>query len=253
LRKVIILTATFLMLICMVRGVPAGDNSQTIVSYNRTTEDLFPNLADINVSVSLVGSAKFTCSDGTVLPGGSTEYSIAASPENGTLTVNYDIDRPIVKRSGSQSKTFNPEWLLVENSIVVYDESPITITVTIHGHLNGHVTVCGNGSVAPSDIMWSDWETNNVTVSANANAENGQEIQVEVATEYVVYFTVGVELGLIDVFERNSTSRGVSGSPAIQSSIDVIPEFPNWIAWTAVIIAASLVALFGSKKSRSSR
>ena len=241
------------MLMWMVTGVSAGDNSQTIVSYNRTTEDVFPNLTDINVSVTLVGSAKFTCSDGTVLPGGSTEYSIAASPENGTLTVNYDIDRPIVKRSGSRSKTFNPEWLLVENSIVVYDEWPITITVTIHGHLNGDVTVSGNGSAAPSDIMWSDWETNNVTVSANANAENGQEIQVEVATEYVVYFTVGVELGLIDVVERNSTSRGVSGSPIIQSSIDVIPEFSNWIAWTAVIVAASLAVLFGSKKSRSSR
>lgn len=240
---------TFLMLMCMVRGIVA--DSQTVVSYNRATGDVFPERDRIDVSVTAVGSVEFTCSDGTVLPSGSTEYIIATSPESGTLTVNYNIDTLLVKRSGSRSETFDPEWLLVEKAVTVYYDPPVRINVTMHGHLEGHVTTVGNGSATPSDVTWTTWGNKSITVSANADAENGQTIEIETATEYVVCFTVTVEVGPVDVFERDSPTKGASGSPTIQSSIDVIPEFPSWIAWTTVVVVVSLV-LLGSKKLRGS-
>lgn len=238
-----------LLLMLITAGISASHSQETIVSYTRATGDVFPAVTDIDVSVTAVGSVKFTCSDGTVLPDDSTEYSINASPESGTLTVNYDIDTLLVKRSGSESKSFDPEWLLVENTITVYDKPPVTIDVTIHGHLKADVTVSGNGSVTPSDVTWLTWKTIDLTVSANTNAENGQIIEIETATEYVVYFTVTVKVGPIDVFEEDSPTKGVSGSPTIKSSVDVIPEFPSWIAWILVIAVTSL-ALVGSKKLR---
>lgn len=251
-RKMVTLTVTFLMLMGMVTGIVTGNNSQTVVSYTRQTGDVFPERDRIDVSVTAVGSVKFTRSDGTVLPSGSTGYSIAASPESGTLTVNYDIDTLLVKRSGSRSETFDPEWLLVEKAVTVYYDPPVRINVTMHGHLKGHVTTVGNGSATPSDVTWTTWGNKSITVSANADAENGQTIEIETATEYVVYFTVTAEVGPVEVFEKDSPTKGASGSHTIQSSIDVVPEFPNWIAWTAVIVVVSLVVLFGSKKLRSS-
>lgn len=245
-----------LMLMCMAAGIPASNASQTIVSYTRVTGDIFPALTDIDVSVTAVGSVKFTCSDGTVLPSNSTEYSISAVADSATLSVNYDIDRPLIHKSGSRSKSLtHPEWLLGDSPPISINipDTPITITVIIHGHLTGHVTVFGNGSATPLDITWSTWKTINLTVSATASAQNGQILEIETATEYVVYFTVKVEIGLIDLFERNSPSKGVSGTPIIQSSIEVIPDFPSFV-WLLVFLLTTMVGvLINRKRYRFSR
>jgi hypothetical protein len=233
-------------------AVPAGRaSSETTVSYYVATSDVFPALTDINASVTLDCSAVFNSSGGTILPNNSTKYSITAKPGSGTLTVNYTVDRPLLKKSGSPSVPINPTWLLGDSPpITVYDDGIIKITVIIHGHLNGQVTAIGNGSATPSSITWSTWETIDVTVSANANAQNGQTIQIQTATQYVAYFTVKVELVGIDAFTRDSPTKEVSGSCPIQSDILVIPEFSTWSMLLLTILVLSMIIVLARRKFR---
>jgi hypothetical protein len=171
-------------------------------------------------------------------------------PGSGTLAVNYTVDRPLLKRSGSRSVPINPTRLLGDSPpIPVYDDGTINITVIIHGHLKGQVTVIGNGSATPSSVTWSTWETVDITVSANANAQNGQIIQVQTATKYVVYFTVKVELIGIEAFTRDSPAKEVSGSPAIQSNISVIPEFSTWSMFLLTFLVLSIIIVLARRKT----
>jgi len=226
-------------------------SSETTVSYHVTTNDVFPALTDIDASITLDCSAVFNSSDGTVLPNDSTKYSITAKPGSGTLTVNYKVDRPLLKKSGSPSVPINPTWLLGDSPpITVYDDGTIKITVIIHGHINGQVTAIGNGSAAPSDITWLTWETIDITVSANANAQNGQTIQIQTATKYVVYFTVKVELVGINTFTQDSPTKEVSGSPPIQSDILVIPEFSTWSMLLLTFLILSMIIVLASRRFR---
>jgi len=70
------------------------------VSYHVATDDVFPALSDIDVSVILECSAVFNSSDGTVLPNDSTKCSITAKPESETLTVNYKVLRERIETLG---------------------------------------------------------------------------------------------------------------------------------------------------------
>ena len=238
----------FLLCFTVATGTASSENT---VSYHVTTNDVFPALTDIDASVTLECSAVFTSSDGTVLPNNSTKYSITAKPGSGTLTVNYKVDRPLLKKSGSPSVPINPTWLLGDSPpITVYDDGPIKITVIIHGHLNGQVTAIGNGSATPSSVTWSTWETIDVNVSANVNSQNGQTIQIQTATKYVAYFTVKVELIGIDAFTRDSPTREVSGSSPIQSDISVIPEFPTWSMLLLTFLILSIIIVLASRRSR---
>jgi hypothetical protein len=186
-----------------------------------------------------------------VLPDNSTKYSITANPGSGTLTVNYTVDRPLLNKSGSPSVPINPTWLLGDSPpITVYDDGIIKITVIIHGHLKDQVTAIGNGSAAPSDVTWLTWETLDVTVSANANAQNGQIIQMQTATKYVVYFTVKVELVGIDAFTQDSPTKEVSGSPPIQSDILVVPEFSIWSMLLLAFLTLSTITVLASRRFR---
>jgi len=236
-------------------AVPAGRAfSETTVSYYVATDDVFPALTDINASVTFDCSAVFNSSDGAVLPNNSMNYSIAAKPGSGTLTVNYTVDRPLLKRSGSPSVPINPTWLLGDSPpITVYDDGTIKITVVIHGHLNGQVTAAGNGSATPSSVTWSTWETIDITVSANANAQNGQTIQMQTATKYVVYFTVKVELIGIEAFTQDSPTEEVSGSPAVQSEILVVPEFSAWALLLLTFLTLSIVITIVNRKSKANK
>jgi len=238
-----------LLLLFMVPTVMAP--SETTVSYYVATDDVFPALTDINASVTLDCSAVFNSSDGTILPNNSTKYSITTKPGSGTLTVNYTVDRPLLKKSGSPSVPINPTWLLGDSPpITVYDDGIIKITVIIHGHLNGQVTAVGNGSATPSDVTWSTWETIDITVSANANAQNGQTIQIQTATKYVVYFTVKVELIGIEAFTQDSPTKEVPGSPTVQSDISVVPEFSTWPLLLLTFLTLSTVIIIANRKSR---
>jgi len=248
-RKGIAFGSVMLLLLFMVPTVMAP--SETTVSYHVATGDVFPALTDINASVTLDCSAVFNSSDGTVLPNNSTNYLITAKPGSGTLTVNYTVDRPLLKKSGSPSVPINSTWLLGDSPpITVYDDGTIRITVIIHGHLNGQVTTIGNGSAAPSSITWSTWETKEITVSTTANAQNGQTMQINTTTEYVVYFTVKVELIGIEAFTQDSPTEEVSGSPPIQSDILVVPEFSAWPLLLLMFLTPSTVIIIANRKSR---
>jgi hypothetical protein len=246
-KRIVFVFAMLLLLL----AVPAGmASSETTVSYYVATDDVFPALTDIDASVTLGCSAVFNCSDGTVLPNNSTKYSITAKPGSGTLTVNYTVDRPLLKKSGSPSVPINPTWLLGDSPpITVYDDGTIKITVIIHGHLNGQVTAIGNGSATPSVVMWSSWETIKINVSAYANAENGQTIQMQTATKYVVYFTVKVELIGIASFTQDSMTREVSGSPLVCSDIFVVPEFSAWQLLLLIFLSLSIIIIISNRKS----
>jgi hypothetical protein len=246
-KKMIVFVCAMLLLSL---AVPAGRaSSETTVSYHVATGDVFPALTDIDAFVTLGCSAVFNSSDGMVLPNNSMKYSIAAKPGSGTLTVNYTVDRPLLKKSGSPSVSINSTRLLGDSPpITVYDDGIIKITVIIHGHLNGQVTAVGNGSATPSSVTWSTWETIDITVSANANAQNGQTIQVQTATKYVVYFTVKVELIGIEAFTRDSPTKEVSGSPTVQSEILVVPEFPTWPLLTLTLLIVSIGIILANKR-----
>jgi len=242
---------SFLLCFTVATGMAS---SETTVSYHATTDDVFPALTDIDASVTLVCSAVFNSSDGAVLPNNSTSYLITVKPGSGTLTVNYTVDRPLLKRSGSRSVPINPTRLLGDSPpIPVYDDGIINITVIVHAHLEGQVTAIGNGSATPSSVTWSTWETVDITVSANANAQNGQTIQVQTATKYVVYFTVKVELIGIEAFTRDSPAKEVSGSPPIQSDILVIPEFQTWSMLLLTFLLLSVIIVLASKRFRITR
>lgn len=135
-------------------SVNLGDS--TTVYYHVETQDIFPGLTSIDVSVIGDFSAIFDSSDGNIQPGRSAEYSIKANQGPGALTVNYNIDRPLLKRSGSKSISINT---VIGDSppITVYDDGIISIVVTIHVDLSGAVSASGPGSVNPETITWSDW------------------------------------------------------------------------------------------------
>jgi len=248
--KGIVFALTAMLVLLLV--VPAGiASTETTVSYYVRTDDVFPALTDIDVSVTLACSAVFNSSDGAVLPTNSTNYLITVKPGSGTLTVNYTVDRPLLKRSGSRSVPINPTRLLGDSPpIPVYDDGTINIYVIIHGHLKGEVTAIGNGSATPSSVTWSTWETVDITVSANANAQNGQIIPVQTATKYVAYFTVKVELMGIGIFTQDSPTKEASGSPTVQNSILVVPEFSTWQMLLLTLLALSIVIIRSSRKSR---
>jgi hypothetical protein len=246
-RKMIVFVSAMLLLSL---AVPAGRaSSETTVSYHVATNDVFPTLTDINASVTLDCSAVFNSSDGTVLPNNSTQYLITAKPGSGTLTVNYTVNRPLLKKSGSPSVPINSTWLLGDSPpIPVYNDGTIKITVIIHGHLNGQVTAAGNGSATPSNVTWSTWKTINITATAKANAQNGQSIQIQTATKYVAYFTVTVELIGIQAFTQDSPTEEISGSPLVQSSILVIPEFSTWPLLLLTFLVLSMIIVLASRR-----
>jgi hypothetical protein len=248
--KGIVFALTAMLVLLLV--VPAGiASTETTVSYYVRTGDVFPEASDIIASVTLNCSVVFDSSDGTVLPSNSTEYSITAKSGSGTLTVNYTINRLALDRSGSPSVPMNPAWLLGDSPpITVYDDGTIKITVVIHGHLNGQVTAIGNGLATPSSVTWPTWETINTTVSTSSNAQNGQTIQVQTATEYVAYFTVNIELMGIGIFTQDSPTKEASGSPTVQNSILVVPEFSTWQMLLLTLLALSTVIIKSSRKSR---
>jgi hypothetical protein len=245
-RKGIAFWSVMLLLLFMVPTVMAP--SETTVSYHVATGDVFPALTNVNASVMLNCSAVFNSSDGTVLPNNSTQYQITAKPGSGTLTVNYTINQPRLTKSGSPSVSINSTWLLGDSPpIPVYNDGTLEITVIIHGHLNGQVSAAGNGSATPSNITWSTWKTINITATANANAQNGQTIQIQTATKYVAYFTVTVELIGIQAFTQNSSTEEVSGSPLVQSGISVIPEFSTWPMLLLTFLVLSIIIVLAKR------
>ena len=222
-------------------------SAKTIVYYNVATDDGSPEREDVDTSVDVTCTVVYNCTDGTVEPDKTCIYSVKAIPGSGTLIVNYSIDRPLLKRSGSPSVSINPEWLIGDPPpITVYDDGAVRITVTIHGQIVGAVSLTGNESATPTTVVWTKWETKNITVSASPNAQVGQKISIQVATKYRVYFTVSVELIRIEVLTKDSPSKEVSGSPPIQSEIAVVPEMPVWGLLLAIILASSTAAI--SKK-----
>jgi hypothetical protein len=226
-------------------------SSETIVSYHVTTEDVFPSLGDIDASVTLDCSAVFNCSDGTVLPSNSMNYSITGQPGSGALTVNYKVDRPLLKRSGSPSVSINPTWLLGDSPpVTVYNDGIVKITVIFHGRIDGQVSAAGNGSATPSSITWSTWGRTDIIVSANASALNGQVIQIQTATKYVAYFTVTVELVGIESLTRDSQTKEVWGSPIVQNNVLVVPEFPAWQLILFMFLILSIVITTSQRKQK---
>lgn len=109
--------------------------------------------------------------------------------------------------------------------VPVYNDGVVKITVIIHGYVKGIASTIGNGSAIPSSVTWSKWNTQNITVSANAIAQNGQTIGMQVATGYVTYFTVNIELMGITAYSTDSPTKEATGSPSVQSEILVVPEF----------------------------
>src|SRR3990170_6547388 len=129
-----------LLLFCFMVGIVTA-SSETAVSYHIAISDAFPTLAEVDASVTLDFSAVYNVSDGTIMPNRSTNYLIAANPGTGTLTVNYNIDLPLLKRSGSRSESIDATSLLGDSPpIVIYNDEIVTITVTVHGRLTGQVT-----------------------------------------------------------------------------------------------------------------
>jgi len=245
------LIATFLIIVVGTL-LPVSASAQTVVHYNVATDDVFPEREDVDASVNVTCTVVYNCTDGAVEPDKICIYSVKAVPGSGTLTVNYTVDRPLLKRSGSPSVSINPEWLIGDSPpITVYDDGAVRITVTIHGQIVGAVSLTGNGSATPTTVVWTKWETKNITVSASPNAQVGQKISIQVATKYRVYFTVGVELIGIEVLTKDSPSKEVSGSPPIQSEIAVVPEMPIWGLLLAIILASSTATI--SKKLSSRR
>jgi hypothetical protein len=245
-RKGIAFGSVMLLLLFMVPTVMAP--SETTVSYNVATGDVFPTSTNVNASVMLNCSAVFNSSYTTVSPNNSTQYLITAKPGSGTLTVNYTINRPSLTKSGSPSVSINSTWLLGDSPpIRVYNDGILEITVIIHGHLTGQVSAVGNGSATPSNITWSTWKTINVTASANANAQNGQTIQIQTATKYVAYFTVTVELIGIEAFAQNSSIEEVSGSPLVQSNVSVIPEFSTLPMLLLTFLVLSIIIVLAKR------
>jgi hypothetical protein len=243
------LTATVLTIMVGTLVSLVSASAQTVVYYNVVTDDVFPEREDVDASVNVTCAVAYSCTDGTIQPDKTCVYSVKASPGSGTLTVDYAVDRPLLKRSGSPSVPINPEWLIGDSPpITVYDDGAVRITVTIHGQIAGNVSLTGNGSATPTTLVWTRWETKNITVSASPNAQIGQKISIQLATKYRVYFTVSVELIGIEVLTKDSPSKEVSGSPPIQSEIAVVPEMPVWGLLLAVT-TASLSATISKKLS----
>jgi hypothetical protein len=245
-RKACLIATVLIIVVGMLLSL-ASASAQTVVYYNVATDDVFPEREDVDASVNVNCTVVYNCTDGAIEPDKTSTYSVEATPGSGTLTVNYTVDRPLLKRSGSPSVPINPEWLIGDSPpITVYDDGTVKITVAIHGQIVGNVSLTGNGSVTPTAVVWTVWETKNITVSASPNAQIGQKISIQMATKYRVYFTVNVDLVGIEVLTKDSPSKEVSGVPPIQSEITVVPEMPVWGLLLAVTLASFTVSV--SKK-----
>ena len=229
--------------------IPILASSYNLVAYSVIMEDVFPNRTDIDISLSLNCLVSFICTDGKITPNGTTYYSMNASFQSGLLNLTYNIDRPLIKRSGSRVINIEPTWLLGDSPpITVYEDGTVTITVIFHGHLIANLTAFGNASVIPTAHEWLTWGTKNFTVIANPEAKAGETIQLEAKTRYVLYFTVSVEIVGVELITKDSPIKEVYGTPNVVSSIEVVPEYSVIELLIVILMALTLIIIARKNK-----
>lgn len=196
------------------------------------------------MTVTIELEVTYTCSVDGVLLGASTCH-LNVAPHSGTLTVDYHIEPPIgPDLVGSKSIPLplkGRELLGDPPPILILIDSIGTITIVIHGRLLADLTP-DVGSIKPSSLEWSTWETQDTVVSADV-----ENVLLTMETNYSVSFTVTVSVGDFESPSKNIPVKQFPGNPSAEF---VIPEFPTLIAWIVVVIVTSSVALFGSKKIR---
>lgn len=189
---------------------------------------------DVNVTVEYEVTYDFSV-DGD-LP--TSTCHLQATPNSGTLTLDYHIDRPIGKDlDGSKSIPMSGENLLGDSEPIAI---PVggdigNVTIIIHAHLFANLNP-DTGSATPNSLEWSTWGTQDTVISADT-----ETVLLTMETEYKVFFTVTVSIHGFDVASRDSTIKGFPGTPSAEF---LIPEFPNWIAYIIVIGVTSSVVLF---------
>lgn len=236
-----------LILITSVISVAPADESLTVsYSISRNASYTGPLGRSWDVTVTLESETIYSCSVDEVQPGTSTCH-LNVAPHSGTLTVDYDIHRPVLPPSiGSKSIPLpqgGQELLGDSPPIVIPIDDIGTITIVIHGHLSGDLST-NIGSAIPTSLEWSTWETKDTVVSADA-----ETVLLTMETKYSVSFTVTVSVLDFDVVSKDIPLRHVSGNPLaefvvpIRSSQNGFPELPidPRSLWILVIIIAVAV------------
>jgi len=222
-------------------------NESLEVSYTASRNVSYTALigpGSFDVTVTLVLEAIYTSSVDGTLPGASTCHMNVA-PYSGTLTVGYHIKPPIgPDLDGSKSIPLpqgGQELLGDSPPIIIPIDSTVDVTILIHGCLLADFTT-NVGSINPHSLQWSTWETQDTLVSAST-----KNVLLTMETKYSVSFTVTLTVGSFEFPSQNIPVEQFPGDPSAKF---VIPEFPTLIAWIAVIMVPSSVALFASKKIR---
>lgn len=232
-----------LVLLLMTSGISTALADESFkVSYTGSrsvsyTDPFGPGSFDVTVTLEL--EVVYICSADGSLPGASTCH-LNVAPDSATLTIDYDINPPIGPGlDGSKSIPLpqGGEELLGDSPPIIIPIDSVDITIVVHGSLLADLTT-DVGSANPSSLEWSTWEPQEIVVSADA-----ENVTLTMDTEYSVSVTVTVSVG---GFEPPSKTTPVKQFPGNPLGEFVIPEFPTFIAWFAVIVAFS-IALLASK------
>ena len=251
-RPLFILSVIVLLSSLGIRTVCAEATlQQTDVSYTASRPVIYDGpmgMIDFTVTATLECVVTYNCSATGVLPPSSTCH-LNATPKSATLTVEYHIERPIGSDiDGSQSIPLPVEELsgLLGDSppIVIPIDTIGTITIVIHGHLVGNLTL-DIGSADPTSVEWSTWTPQDTVVSASVSTVN-----LTMATTYQVSFTVTVSIPPFDPVSRDSTVDQVAGEPSHEC---VIPEFSSLLILPIFMTAILLAVIVYRKKTDKSQ
>lgn len=198
---------------------------------------------DVNATLECITT--YNCSVDGVLPPSSTCH-LNVTPKYGTLTVIYHIHRPIqadIDGSKSVALPQGGQELLGDSPPITYLIDSIgNITIIIHGHLSGNVSV-NTGSVNPTSLEWSTWTPQDTVVSASVNT-----VTLTLQTAYKVSFTVTVSILGFDVASEDSTLKTAPGNPFSEF---VVPEFPSLIILPLFVITTLLAVYIRTKIPKS--
>lgn len=195
--------------------LPMAQAETTTVTYVESSGDLFPDddRADLNLAVE--GGVDWSLNEGTLSPGEALQRTLLPAAGPLILTADYHFDPrccPNQERQGTETVTDDTPLGCVDIPIPV--DGSWTLIVTLCGVLDGRWPPQGPGDVSPTTGNWQVYEGQDLRISADSQAQDGDRLRLSVNTEYG--FEVSAEVEHSTGWNRSSdryTSKDIKGTP----------------------------------------
>lgn len=166
-------------------SLPMARAQTTTVTYHEDTGNLFPDEDRADLNLTIDGNVDWSLNEGSLGPGEELGRTLVPSAGPLTLQADYHFEPPCCPNQERQgTETVSQETPLGCVDIPIPVDGSLTVIVTLCGILDGHWPPQGSGDVSPVTGNWESYTGQDLTISADQQAEGEDTVVLPVNTDY---------------------------------------------------------------------